>query len=95
MRRQTVFNARPRKNGRCNIVHACKLLVRCIGQQGNHQIFKCDHADLQLHQFRIGKRRRALPEVFWLARAGADQVPTFIVPTRQRCAQEVFTLQIF
>ena len=86
LHRQTVLHAWPRKNRLCNVAHQFELLLRRIGQQGNHQVFQCDHANLQLHQLRVGEWRHTVGPLTLRPKAGAvtDLVPTLIVPARQR-----------
>ena len=85
-RQPVVLRARPGENGRGNVAHQFQLLVRGIGQQGNHQILQCDDADLQLHQLRVGEWRHTVGPLTLRPKAGAvtDLVPTLIVPARQR-----------
>ncbi len=63
-------------------------MIRGVGEQGNQQVFKCNNADAQLHQFGIGEwnvlrlSMLQIPPSLRAARSG----PALIVPPRQRHA---------
>lgn len=93
--RQPVFNARTRKNGRGNVAHQFQLPLRRMGQQGGHQVFQCDHANLQLHQFSVGQRRHPIGPARRGNRGSTIRAPSLVLPTRQRSLQPPCALHIF
>ena len=92
--RQSVLNTGTRKNGRGDVAHPIELLGRCIGQQGDHQIFQRDHTNLQLHQLRIGQLRRQVACAAGVVRLVAILAFSFVFSRRRRPVQPPCWLHI-
>ncbi len=44
------------KNVACQFDDQFPLPIRCFGEQHSHQLFQCNHTNLQLYQFSICER---------------------------------------
>ena len=81
--REPVLHTGSRKNRRSNLAHPLKLLAGRISQQGEHQVFKGYHANLQLNEFGVGQLRHR-----WVRAGGmmwriVALASSFIFPTPQ------------
>src|SRR6185437_15337865 len=56
-RQRMMGEARPWRNIGCHFAHKVELSLRCLGEQSDHQILQCDHANTKLYQLGIRQLR--------------------------------------